>query len=152
MVTPWAQNGTMGDYLIKYPETNRLRLLLDVALGLHYLHTMSDPIIHGDIYIDNVLVSGDGRALLNDFGLSSVTSADPAAPSAYSGDAERYMAGRTSYEAPERHWGERRSLATDVFAFAMLNFHTYAGEQPFNNLPTKQAVIMAIYDGKRPLR
>jgi serine/threonine protein kinase len=37
----------------------KIRMVHDVTLGLHYLHTLEPPIIHGDIKLRNVLV-GEG--------------------------------------------------------------------------------------------
>ncbi|EJD44355.1 kinase-like protein [Auricularia subglabra TFB-10046 SS5] len=135
-----------SQYLTSHPDADRPKLLKDVASGLHYLHTLPNPVVHGDIYLDNVLVSFTERAMLNDFGLSSVLSAD-ASPLPSLGYSASYLMGRASYEAPERHDGARRSCATDVFAFATLIFHAYSGAPPFAALCNQAAVILAIHSG-----
>ena len=60
--------GTAIFFVEKYPQTNVLKLLSEVAEGLGYLH--SKGIVHGDLRGANVLVSEDGVARLPDFGLS----------------------------------------------------------------------------------
>ncbi|EJD44358.1 kinase-like protein [Auricularia subglabra TFB-10046 SS5] len=154
VVTEWAENGTLRVYLDKYPQTDRLWLLLGVACALHYLHTRQNPIIHGDLYIDNVLVASGGLAKLSDFGMSTIVSPDdPNLPTLPGGPAD-YLLARAAYEAPERHGDPHapRSFATDVFAFGMLVFHVYAGRRPFADLPNDAAVIVEIFKGQRPER
>ncbi|EJD37834.1 kinase-like protein [Auricularia subglabra TFB-10046 SS5] len=150
IISPWAEHGTMRLYLERNPEADRLKLLHDVASALAYLHTRKAPIIHCDIYVDNVLVSEAGTALLNDFGLSRRITVDSSETPW--DDKEDYFIGRALYEAPEVHEGVRRSGATDVFAFGMLVFHTYLGRQPFARCPTQTAIIIALSKGERPGR
>ncbi|EJD44359.1 kinase-like protein [Auricularia subglabra TFB-10046 SS5] len=154
VVTAWAENGTLGAYLDNDPNADRLELLCDVASALHYLHTCPAPIIHGDLYVDNVLVSKDGTALLSDFGLSTAVSPDEWDLPVLPGGSLDYLLVRAAYEAPERHGDPpaRRSFATDTFAFGMLVFHAYAGRSPFAGLPNDAAVVVAIYEGRRPAR
>ncbi|PKI49559.1 receptor-like serine/threonine-protein kinase At2g45590 [Punica granatum] len=59
----------------KRPELSdwsaRFAIALDVARGLEYLHHSCDPpVIHGDIKPSNVLLDGDFRAKIGDFGLA----------------------------------------------------------------------------------
>ncbi|EJD34293.1 kinase-like protein, partial [Auricularia subglabra TFB-10046 SS5] len=153
MISPWADNGTLRNYLDKKRDPNRLRLLSEVASALHYLHTLPNPIIHGDIYIDNVLVSEYEQALLTDFGLSTVVSSTTSGSEIIEDGKENYFLGRVSYMAPELHDdGAARTRETDVFAFGMLMFHVYAGRPPFSKSDNPNAVIIAMYEGQRPSR
>lgn len=45
----------------------RMCILIDVLLGLQYLH--NNRLVHGDLHVGNVFVT-EGRALIGDFGLS----------------------------------------------------------------------------------
>ncbi|EJD51720.1 kinase-like protein [Auricularia subglabra TFB-10046 SS5] len=155
LVTPWAENGSMGGYLRGNPEADRFQLLAQVASALGYLHTNAgDIIIHGDIHLDNVLISDKGSALLSDFGLSRVVP-EGHSSSLYRGDSSKHSFGRDVYAAPELCDGRGQPLswATDVFAFGMLIFHAFSGEQPFgkprNGYPI--AIVM-LSRGLRPER
>ncbi|KAG1887060.1 kinase-like domain-containing protein [Suillus subluteus] len=100
LVAPWMTNSTLTLFLDQNNETlmlhDRLLLLRDIAAGLNYLHTFSltedghtdlNPIVHGDLtgvrsiihsilHIlmisckTNVLIDGNRKAYLADFGLS----------------------------------------------------------------------------------
>ncbi|KAF5356371.1 hypothetical protein D9758_009470 [Tetrapyrgos nigripes] len=72
LVLPWFSNGCAPEYLRRNPHVDRLQLILDVARGLHYLHTKKPSIVHGDLKGNNILITDDGRATLSDFGLAQV--------------------------------------------------------------------------------
>ncbi|KAN0073723.1 Protein kinase-like domain containing protein, partial [Tylopilus felleus] len=74
MVCPWAENDTLTLYLARdhahLPVAEILRLLDNVASGLHYLHSRS--VVHGDLSGSNILILDDGSACIADFGLSTL--------------------------------------------------------------------------------
>ncbi|KAG1860395.1 hypothetical protein F4604DRAFT_1138525 [Suillus subluteus] len=74
MICPWADNGAITGFLErqqdKLSSLDNFSLLNDIALGLEYLHSKS--VVHGDLTGSNVLIDGNGRACLADFGLSTV--------------------------------------------------------------------------------
>ncbi|KAF9235060.1 kinase-like domain-containing protein, partial [Melanogaster broomeanus] len=76
MVCPWLENGALTSYLESRGDNittvQRLDLLGDVAAGLQHLHSRS--VVHGDLSGSNVLIRGDGRACITDFGLSTLLS------------------------------------------------------------------------------
>ena len=63
-----------GDLFVKNPDTfhwtDRLQSAIDVTIALGYLHTRQPKVFHGDITSSNIVVTGDGRGMLTDFGLS----------------------------------------------------------------------------------
>ncbi|KAL6649598.1 hypothetical protein ACP70R_013822 [Stipagrostis hirtigluma subsp. patula] len=75
-------NGSMQDALLgkRCPELvaewpRRLAVARDVAAALHYLHSVvQPPVIHGDVKPSNVLLDGELRARLSDFGLARIKS------------------------------------------------------------------------------
>ncbi|KAG2121705.1 WD40-repeat-containing domain protein [Suillus cothurnatus] len=74
MICPWADTGALTGFLERQHNMlsfeNRFSLLIDIALGLQYLHSKS--VIHGDLTGSNVLIYRNGRACLADFGLSTI--------------------------------------------------------------------------------
>ncbi|KAG1719022.1 kinase-like domain-containing protein [Suillus lakei] len=82
LVAPLIVNGNLTSFLSQNETLglhDRLLLLRGIAAGLHYLHTFSftvnehtysNPVVHGDLTGNNVLIGSDGTAYLADFGLS----------------------------------------------------------------------------------
>lgn len=50
----------------------RLKLALDAAKGMHYLHTRQPPVLHRDLKSANLLVDKHWQAKVADFNLSRV--------------------------------------------------------------------------------
>ena len=51
---------------------SKLTISLDVAKGMDYLHTLPQPIIHRDLNSHNILLDEHGRAIVADFGGTSL--------------------------------------------------------------------------------
>ncbi|KDN46663.1 hypothetical protein RSAG8_04043, partial [Rhizoctonia solani AG-8 WAC10335] len=66
MVAPWMENGSLPRYLEKVFSVDRCKLCTQICEGVAYLHVIG--IVHGDLKGENVLVSGDGVAVIGDFG------------------------------------------------------------------------------------
>jgi len=78
LLSPWAQFGNLEEFS-QAPEVgdkHSLSIVLDVVRGLCYLHSHKpNPIVHGDLKGNNILITADPhgsgpRAQLCDFGLS----------------------------------------------------------------------------------
>ncbi|XP_042503694.1 serine/threonine-protein kinase CTR1-like isoform X2 [Macadamia integrifolia] len=53
----------------------RLRMALDVARGMNYLHNRNPPIVHRDLKSSNLLVDKNWIVKVGDFGLSKLKNA-----------------------------------------------------------------------------
>jgi serine/threonine protein kinase len=77
IVSEYADRGTLKDWLYnrerEFPWLDRLRIALQVAHALDYLHNLEKKVIHRDIKSENVLLVGDDAdARLADFGLHRI--------------------------------------------------------------------------------
>lgn len=92
---------------------------IDVALGLHYLHSRNT--LHLDLKSANVLLDRHGRAKIADVGVAQIR-------------ADTYVqnvdAGTYAWAAPEVLMGERVGPAADVFSFGVLLWELVTGEEP----------------------
>lgn len=101
-------------------------------------------------------MSPEGHPQLADFGLSKILP-DGRAPS-ISDNRTHYVAGVTSYIAPELHKVDStpylvpRSCCTDVFAFGALVFWIYAGRAPFEESPSSYGIMLRLCNRERPSR
>ncbi|KAG8926120.1 hypothetical protein FRC01_009320 [Tulasnella sp. 417] len=118
LISSWASKGNAYDYLVKSKADfpTRLKLLLDAAEGLAYLHGRNPPVVHGDIKSANVLIAEEVRGMLGDFGLSRVLEADPTGLTT-----SRTIKGSMRYMSPELlDENVIHTLQSDVWAFGCL--------------------------------
>ncbi|KAJ7713718.1 kinase-like domain-containing protein [Mycena olivaceomarginata] len=149
LVSPWLENGNVMEFLRKKPlNIDRLSLILDVALGLEYLH--EQKIVHGDLKGINILVTPSWRACIADFGLASIINAMTVRLTTSTGPAR---GGTARYQAPELFQGESsNSFGSDVYAFACVCYEILTGRVPFHEFPNDMKVMFQVVEGKRPSR
>ncbi|KAF8201272.1 kinase-like domain-containing protein [Mycena galopus ATCC 62051] len=147
LVSPWMTNGNMMDFLTNEdpPIPNRLALILDVALGLRYLHEQN--VVHGDLKGINILVAPSRKACIADFGLSSIADVMTLR---FTHSTSYVQGGTARYQAPELLRGESRHYGSDVYAFACVCYEILTGLIPFHEMPNDVAVILKVVEGKRP--
>ncbi|KAJ7113516.1 kinase-like domain-containing protein, partial [Mycena epipterygia] len=146
LVSPWMENSNILKFLSqKSHKTDRLSLILDVALGIEYLH--ENHVVHGDLKPLNILVTPSRRACIADFGLSSITDA-MTLRFTHSTVSSRGGTGR--YLAPELCRGEKAHLGSDVYAFACVCYEILTEKVPFHELLNDMVVMLQVVEGKQP--
>ncbi|KAL5480686.1 hypothetical protein ACEPAI_9626 [Sanghuangporus weigelae] len=141
MISEWMENGSAWEYVTRNPSCNVMDLVIGIASGLTYLHSLS--IVHSDIKSDNIMVSDLGNALICDFGCSRMVDSSRSYARLTSSvkGTSRYLA----YElvvAPDLG-GEvsgSHTTKTDVWAFGMTAFELFTHERPYANLLDTQVV------------
>ncbi|KAG6907323.1 hypothetical protein DXG01_009405 [Tephrocybe rancida] len=140
LVSPWAENGTLQDFLSSEMDSNttidRILLCLDVAVGVEHLHKLG--VVHGDIKSTNVLVDRVGRLYLADFGLSSVH--DPQILHWTSQSLVASKGGTVRWQAPELYQDMsdpgaeefivHNTKMSDVFALGTVMLKVMKGQVP----------------------
>lgn len=116
------------------PVPQVLTMTLDVADALTRAHHLN--ILHRDIKPANVLLDGDGRPKLTDFGIARLGEASTLTQ-------DGAVLGTVSYLSPEACQGEPLDERADIWAFGLLLYEMLAGERPFAK-PTSAATLMAI--------
>jgi serine/threonine-protein kinase len=99
---------------------NRLRIALDVARALQYIH--SKKIIHRDIKPDNVHIDASGKVKLMDFGIAKAASLHLTRTG--------FAVGTPYYMSPEQVRGEPATESMDIYAFGILLFELLTGQKP----------------------
>lgn len=113
--------------------------------GLEAAHAAG--VVHGDFKPQNVLVRGDGRVLVADFGLARYLADEAREPATPSGNKPR---GTPAYMAPEQFSGATPSVRSDVFSYCAALYEALDGALPFAGDSTK-AVLESMRKGPRPI-
>ncbi|KAG1369754.1 G-type lectin S-receptor-like serine/threonine-protein kinase LECRK3 [Cocos nucifera] len=120
LVYEFVSNGSLANLLFKagtYPSwEERVRIALDVARGLHYLHEeLEAPVIHCDIKPQNILMDRSGTAKIADFGLAKLLMPDQTRT--FTG-----VRGTRGYLAPEWYKNAPVTVKADVYSYGIVLF------------------------------
>jgi tetratricopeptide (TPR) repeat protein len=135
----------------RLPWTEVLAAYRKAGEGLAAAHRAG--IVHRDFKPDNVLVAGDGRIVVTDFGLARFDEAEdeaPASPDDPDVDAgERLtktgsLVGTPAYMAPEQHRGAAADARSDQFAFCVSLYEALYGEHPFVDRTKSEPIVAEI--------
>jgi WD40 repeat protein len=129
---PWfsmklIEGGSLAEHLPRFrgEMSAAVQLLVEVASAVHYAH--QHGILHRDLKPANILLDGDGRPLVTDFGLAKRVEGD--ASLTQSGA----IVGTPSYMAPEQASGTRGGLTTavDTYSLGAILYWMLTGRPPF---------------------
>ncbi len=157
----WARERPRG-----WPEV--LRVLVDAAQGVAAAHAVG--LVHRDLKPENVMIGGDGRVRVMDFGLAhgralTDASLELASTAAADGRARPELdalaaqltqlgavQGTPAYMAPEQWQGHEAEATADQFGWCVMAWELLYGERPFagDTLVTLAAAVLA--GQRRPAR
>ncbi|MBV8612240.1 MAG: protein kinase, partial [Acetobacteraceae bacterium] len=99
-----------------------LRVMGGVLAGLQYSHERG--IIHRDIKPSNIMLTGDGRAKIADFGIARIESSSLTQAGT--------VMGTPAYMSPEQFLGETVDVRTDVYSAGVVLYQMLTGERPYD--------------------
>lgn len=107
----------------RLPVEQSLRILHDLSLAVEALHAVG--LVHRDIKPENVLIDPDERPILLDLGIAQ----DDTSVSTTTLRGE--VRGTPAYMAPERFFGVRASIQSDVYELALIGYNMITGTLPW---------------------
>ncbi|KAG8900061.1 hypothetical protein FRB99_006271, partial [Tulasnella sp. 403] len=149
LISPYMSTGNLSDYLrrAKPDMRNRVRLAMDTALGLEYLHNLDPPVCHGDIKSLNVLITDEGRGAICDFGLAKSMESMPSGLTTSTFN----QGGSLPYESPELLSGDSlRTPESDVWAWGCLLQEIFTGKIPYHWAVNPGAIVKWIVEDIPP--
>ncbi|XP_052208282.1 serine/threonine receptor-like kinase NFP [Diospyros lotus] len=152
LVYEYVENGSLHSWLHgnkseKLNWKTRLRIAVDVANGLQYIHEHTRPrVVHKDIKSSNVLLDANLRAKIANFGLAK----------SGCNAITMHIVGTQGYIAPEYLADGIVSTKMDVFSFGVVLLELVAGREAIDEdgklLSASAAGIMEGSDEKRKER
>ncbi|KAJ8759494.1 hypothetical protein K2173_007107 [Erythroxylum novogranatense] len=128
LVYEYMHNGTLHDHLHKLQSSPlmtwpaRIKLALDAARGIEYLHEYAvPPIIHRDIKSSNILLDSTWTAKVSDFGLSLMGPPDDESHLSLK------AAGTVGYMDPEYYRLQQLTTKSDVYSFGVVLLELLSG-------------------------
>jgi eukaryotic-like serine/threonine-protein kinase len=124
------------------PLERRLALFLQLADAVAYAHRQL--LLHRDLKPSNVLVDGQGRVKLLDFGIAKALNADDT-------DAATTQHGQRPftphYASPEQVRGEPVGTGTDIYSLGVLLYQLLTGLRPYGrDATTPQAAARSVLE------
>jgi serine/threonine-protein kinase len=118
------------------PLEESLSFAKQIAEALEAAHERG--IVHRDLKPANVMVSGEGRVKLLDFGLAKAFESDPSSPDishsptlTARGTAAGVILGTAAYMAPEQARGKPVDKRSDIWAFGVVVYEMLTGKRLF---------------------
>ncbi|KAK6153981.1 hypothetical protein DH2020_013620 [Rehmannia glutinosa] len=113
-------------------ERRRLRMALDAARGMNYLHNCTPVIVHRDLKSPNLLVDKNWVVKVCDFGLSRMKHSTFLS--------SRSTAGTAEWMAPEVLRNEPSNEKCDVYSFGVILWELCTLRQPWGGMNPMQVV------------
>ncbi|CAE6425524.1 unnamed protein product [Rhizoctonia solani] len=148
VVSEWMEYGNLRQYLNRNPGANRLKLCIQIAKGVVYLHGVN--MIHGDLKACNVLVSSAGILKITDFDYSIF----PECSLAFSATT-RMGGGTLRWMAPELVLEEKppqRNSKTDIYALGMTFLETITNAHPYTECRHDNQIYRKLAREEHPQR
>ncbi|KMZ67174.1 putative Protein kinase [Zostera marina] len=130
LVYEYMEGGSLKDHLSGHLSNsktiswgNRMRIALEAAQGLEYMHRGCKPaIVHRDVKSDNILLSRDFEVKIADFGLSKIFEKDP------NSCMSTIVMGTFGYIDPEYYDTQMLNEKSDVYSFGVVLLELITGQ------------------------
>ena len=145
IVTEYIDGGTLSEQLgSPLPPEYVVEVLRPIASALDYAHARN--VVHRDIKPPNILMTRDGRPILNDFGIAEIMGSEAKISSTGT------IIGTPQYMAPEQCAGEPVGPPVDVYALSVVAYEMLTGRVPFIAATPAAVILAQIHDPLPPPR
>ena len=131
----YMEHGDLRDYMAVRRNVlvafDRLRMMRDIAVGLHYLHNRTPcGIFHRDLKPDNILVNRHGDVKIADFDVSKMVLSDETTKyKGHTGETGTYL-----WIAPEVLQHRQYNYTADIYSLGLVFYYIWTSKIPFEHL------------------
>ena len=139
IVMEYVAGHSVGDYLRRpgrLTPNDVLCLMFQLLDALHYAH--ESGVVHRDIKPANLMVSGEGRLKITDFGIARTETSQITRINT--------VVGSPGYMAPEQYTGGPLDRRVDVFSAGVMLYQMLTGVMPFSG--ADEAIMYQIVYGQ----
>lgn len=112
-----------------------LDIAAQAADGLAYAH--QHEVVHRDIKPANIMILGDGRVKIMDFGIARMRTADVRTQTGV-------VLGSPRYLSPEQVLGKRSDGRADIFSLGVIIYEMVAGKTPFDGVDVNALMFQIV--------
>ncbi|KAH7852406.1 hypothetical protein Vadar_024439 [Vaccinium darrowii] len=128
LVYEFMARGSLENHLFKrsaqpLPWETRVKVAIDAARGLSFLHSSESQVIYRDFKASNILLDSEFNAKLSDFGLAK------AGPTGDQTHVSTQVMGTHGYAAPEYVASGRLTAKCDVYSFGVVLLELLSGRR-----------------------
>ena len=102
----------------RFPQEKALEVARQICAGVAAAHERG--VLHRDLKPANVMIDGEGRVRLTDFGLAAIA-----------GQIDNVRAGTPAYMAPEQLAGREVTARSDIYALGLVLYELFTGKRVF---------------------
>jgi hypothetical protein len=102
----------------RFPQEKAIEVARQICAGVAAAHERG--VLHRDLKPANVMIDGEGRVRLTDFGLAAIA-----------GSVDNIRAGTPAYMAPEQLAGREVTPRSDIYALGLVLFELFTGRRVF---------------------
>lgn len=164
IIMPYMPGGTLRDAVRQHGPLSLIdaqRYLEQIAAALDFAHAQG--FVHCDVKPANVLLDGDGNALLADFGIARVVAdelaveqeqatvrlgsvAQDAAPASTREEPSKLLMGTPDYISPEQALAQSLDGRSDLYSLGVTLFYLLVGHVPFQADASVTVALMHVHE------
>ena len=147
IVMPYMAGGTLSEYIQKHGSLSLEEAqwhLEQLASALDYAH--KHGCVHCDVKPANILLDGERRIMLADFGIARLAPKTPTEEQDTAVKNNESLMGTPDYISPEQALGQTLDGRSDIYSLGVMLFFLLARQLPFQADNTLALALMHIHE------